>query len=82
MAKKNDTTTNIRVGIADSNHIVQVDSTLATEEIQSIVTSALSKREPLVLVDAKGLTTIIAAEKIAFVEFGAAEERKVGFGSL
>ena len=82
MSKKNETTTNVRVGIADSNHVVQVDSALAAEEIKNLVTSALTKHEPLVLVDSKGLTTVIAAEKIAFVEFGAAEERKVGFGAL
>ena len=82
MTKKNETTTNIRVGISDSNHVVQVDSSLSQSEIQSTVNAALTKKEALVLVDAKGLTTIIPAEKIAFVEYGQAQERKVGFGAL
>ena len=82
MTKKNETTTNIRVGISDSNHVVQVDSSLSQSEIQSAVNAALTKKEALVLVDAKGLTTIIPAEKIAFVEYGQAQERKVGFGAL
>lgn len=82
MAKKSETTTNIRVGVSDSNHLVQVDSPLESSEIQNLVTSALTKKEPLVLIDAKGLTTIVPADKIAFIEYGEAQERKVGFGAL
>ena len=82
MTKKSDTTTNVRVGISDSNHLVQVESTLSAAEIQAAVNNALAKKEALELVDSKGLTTIIPADKIAFVEYGEAQERKVGFGSL
>ena len=82
MTKKTDTTINIRVGISDSNHLVHVESTLSSAEIQAAVNNALAKKEALVLVDSKGLTTIIPADKISFVEYGEAQERKVGFGSL
>jgi hypothetical protein len=59
-----------------------VESSQSSDEIQQIVSKALSGEEPvLVLVDERGRKVVVPAEKLAFVEIGEESGRKVGFGA-
>jgi hypothetical protein len=73
--------TEIRIGIADSSQELQIESDLTAEKVIEAVTTALDSGKSLSLTDTRGRQTIIANNKISFVEVGQSAERKVGFAS-
>jgi 4-hydroxy-3-methylbut-2-en-1-yl diphosphate synthase IspG/GcpE len=83
--KKNDASVDakseIRIGVADSSAELNIESELAADKVQALVHEALKSDTPLVLTDTRGKQTIIAAKKIAFVEVGESQVRKVGFAA-
>ncbi|MEJ6573527.1 MAG: DUF3107 domain-containing protein [Actinomycetes bacterium] len=74
-------TTEVRIGISDSTQELHIECELAPEKVMEAVTAALDSGKSLVLTDIRGRQTIIANDKISFVEIGQSEERKVGFAS-
>ena len=54
---------------------------ITPEKVIEAVTAALDSGKALSLTDMRGRQTIIANNKISFVEVGQSEERKVGFAS-
>ena len=74
--------TEIRIGIADSSQELHISSELTQEKVVAAAKESMDKGEALLLTDVKGRQTLIPQSKIAFVEFGESEERKVGFASL
>ena len=54
----------------------------SAEEIAVLVTKSIEAATTLTLTDVKGRQTIISAAKIAFVEVGSADARKVGFTTV
>ena len=74
-------TTEVRIGIADSSQEIQIACDLAPEKVAEAVNTALESGKPLALTDTRGRQTIIANNKISFVEIGESAERKVGFAS-
>ncbi|CAB4729720.1 unannotated protein [freshwater metagenome] len=75
------TTTEVRVGIADSSQELHIECDLSPEKVIEAVTAALDSGKSLSLTDTRGRQTIIANNKISFVEVGESAERKVGFAS-
>ena len=81
--KKNDSqNTDVRIGISDSNADLRLETTLSPDAVLSLVQDALKNESPLVITDTKGHNTLVPAKKIAFVEFGSAPERRVGFTTI
>lgn len=80
--KKNDSTTDVRIGISDTNTELRIETNLSAAEVQALVQDALKSESPLVITDTKGQNTLVPSKKIAFVEFGSAPERRVGFTTL
>ena len=74
-------TTEVRIGIADSTQELNIECELTPEKVIEAVTTALDSGKPLSLTDTRGRQTIIANNKISFVEVGQSEERKVGFAT-
>ena len=74
--------TEIRIGISDSSQELHISSELTQDKAVAAVKDSMDKGEALLLVDVKGRQTLVPATKIAFVEVGESEERKVGFASL
>ncbi|MGV9825404.1 DUF3107 domain-containing protein [Gordonia sp. NPDC003429] len=75
-------TVEVKIGITDSPRELSIQSTLSSEKALAAVESALGGKEPLLtLVDDKGSRFLVPVTKIAYVEVGAAETRRVGFGS-
>lgn len=69
----------VKIGIADSGRELTVSVTDAPEEIEKRVSAALQGDAPLTLVDDKGRRIIVPTTKIAYVEIGPADGRRVGF---
>ncbi|MFT4042321.1 MAG: DUF3107 domain-containing protein [Gordonia sp. (in: high G+C Gram-positive bacteria)] len=75
-------TVEVKIGITDSPRELSVQSPLTSEKALAAVESALGGTESLLtLVDEKGSSFLIPVAKIAYVEVGAGETRRVGFGS-
>lgn len=75
-------TIEVKIGIADSPREVAIASPLDADEALAAVEAALSgKQEVLSLVDDRGARFLVPVTKIAYVEVGAPESRRVGFGS-
>ncbi|MEU4446544.1 DUF3107 domain-containing protein [Actinosynnema sp. NPDC050801] len=72
----------VRVGIADSPRELVVSSGLTPEEVEAQVADALKTGTgQLVLVDQKGARYLVPAARIAYVEIGPSDTRRVGFVS-
>ncbi|MFZ2241107.1 MAG: DUF3107 domain-containing protein [Gordonia amarae] len=72
----------VKIGIVDSPRELAVQSALSSDDAYAAVQSALAGDAALLeLTDDKGSRVLVPAAKIAYVEVGAAEVRKVGFGS-
>jgi hypothetical protein len=60
-----------------------VESELSSEDVTSAVTQALATPGGLLtLVDDKGRQVLVPGDKIAYIEIGEPESRRVGFGSM
>jgi len=71
----------VRIGIQMAPRELAVDTAASAEEIEQALTAALTDGKVFVLVDEKGGTILVPADKIAYVELGSPETRRIGFGS-
>ncbi|WP_168703526.1 DUF3107 domain-containing protein [Gordonia paraffinivorans] len=72
----------VKIGITESPRELIVATPLTSDEAYNEVEAALGgSKELLTLVDERGARYIVPVTKIAYVEVGAAESRRVGFGS-
>jgi hypothetical protein len=74
-------TTEVRIGISDTPQELHIECELSPEQVIAAVTAALDSGKSLSLTDTRGRQTIIANNKISFVEIGQSAERKVGFAT-
>ncbi|GAB88570.1 DUF3107 domain-containing protein [Gordonia rhizosphera] len=73
----------VKIGIAESARELSIQSSLTSDKAFAAVEAALSGSEQLLsLVDDKGARYLIPVAKIAYVEVGATENRRVGFGAV
>jgi hypothetical protein len=71
----------VKIGITDSPRELVFNSTQTPEQLEKLVTSTLAKgAELLSLIDDKGRRFLVQTARIAYVEIGAADSRRVGFG--
>ncbi|UMB68373.1 DUF3107 domain-containing protein [Mycobacterium paraterrae] len=71
----------VKIGITDSPRELVFTSAQTPSEVEELVANALSKdADVLGLTDEKGRRFLINSAKIAYVEIGAADSRRVGFG--
>jgi Protein of unknown function (DUF3107) len=71
----------VKIGVTDSPRELSFNSTQTPAEVEEAVSAALSG-EPgvLSLTDVKGRRYLVQSTRIAYVEIGAADVRRVGFG--
>lgn len=70
----------VKVGVADSPRELVVSSADSPEEVEAIVSAVLNGKESLLtLVDDKGRRFLVPAAKVAYVEIGPSDSRRVGF---
>lgn len=72
----------VKIGVSDSPRELVFNSSQTPEEIEELVTAALSGDGTAVLslFDDKGRRFLVQTSRIAYIEIGAADVRRVGFG--
>jgi Protein of unknown function (DUF3107) len=71
----------VKIGITDSPRELVFSSAQTPSEVEALVNTALGKdSDVLSLTDEKGRRFLVNAAKIAYVEIGVADSRRVGFG--
>ena len=82
MAKDEKTTTDLRIGIADTGVDLVYEIDHSIEKVILKVQEALDSGKTLSLTDTKGRQILVPHNKIAYVEAGNSADRKVGFTTL
>jgi hypothetical protein len=72
----------VKIGVRDVAGQVVVESEETPEQVAAAVTAAVKNGTILQLTDDKGRLVLVPGGLIGFVEIGAANERRVGFGAL
>lgn len=72
----------IKIGVQNVAREVVLESAQSAEEVAAIIDAALANGGLMRLKDDKGREVIVPAERIGYVEIGAPERGRVGFGSL
>lgn len=71
----------VKIGVSDSPRELVFNSAQTPSEVEKLVTDALSKESGVLgLTDDKGRRFLVQTSRIAYVEIGAADVRRVGFG--
>ena len=74
-------TVEVKIGITDSPRELLLSSTQTPGEVEELVNDALREGAGLLsLSDERGRRFLIQTSKIAYVEIGVADARRVGFG--
>lgn len=78
----------VKIGVTDSARELVFTSAQTPDEVEELVTTALGKASAgpegpgvLALADEKGRRFLVQTAKIAYVEIGVADSRRVGFGA-
>jgi len=73
----------VKVGVKGAPRELAIESSLTPDELAAAVRAALAAEGGvLVLADEKGKQVIVPADKLAYVEIGESNERRVGFGAM
>jgi hypothetical protein len=70
----------IKIGVADSPRELTVSTADSPDQIEALVTEALRNTQGLLtLIDDKGRRYMVPASRVAYVEIGPPDSRRVGF---
>ncbi len=72
----------VKIGVSDSPRELVFNSAQSPDEVEEMVRTALTGAgsELLSLTDDKGRRFLLHTSKITYIEIGAADARRVGFG--
>jgi Protein of unknown function (DUF3107) len=71
----------VKIGISESPRELVLNSSQTPEEVEELVRTALDEGSPVLeLIDERGRKILVQTSKIAYVEIGVADVRRVGFG--
>lgn len=71
----------VKIGVTDSPRELSFNSAQTPSEVEQLITDALATDSRVLgLTDEKGRRFLVQTAKIAYVEIGAADVRRVGFG--
>lgn len=73
----------VKIGIQSVPRELVVETESSAQEVEDALKSAVADDGGVfALADAKGGKVLVPADKIAYLEFGGAEPRRVGFSNL
>jgi hypothetical protein len=74
----------VKIGVQSVPREIVVETDTPAEEVERLLSAALAAGDHAVfaLAVAKGGRILVPADKIAYVEFGVGEARRVGFGNI
>lgn len=78
---KSSARTEVKIGISDSTHEINIECVSTQSEVISKVNEAIKSSTVLSLSDSKGREFLVPSNKISFVEVGESTDRKVGFAN-
>lgn len=71
----------IKIGVQNVARELTVESSLSADEVQQQLARALGRSDGLFTLDSdQGGSILVPVEKLAYIEFGEGEPRRVGFG--
>ena len=72
----------VKVGVADTARELTITSSQTPEEVEALVADALKNSGgTLALIDDKGRRYLVPSARVAYVEIGSADSRRVGFAT-
>jgi hypothetical protein len=71
----------VKIGIQSVPRELVVETKSSLEEVQSALAAAVADGGVFTLGDDKGGRVLIPADKIAYLEIGGTEARRIGFGN-
>jgi hypothetical protein len=78
---KSSSKTEVKIGISDSTHEINIECINTQSEVISKVNEAIKSSSVLSLSDTKGRELLVPASKISYVEVGESIDRRVGFAN-
>jgi uncharacterized protein DUF3107 len=73
----------VKIGVQHAPRELLVEVNLTADDIERTVNNALQDDDGLLsLTDERGRRVIVPAERLAYVEIGEPEARRVGFGAM
>ena len=72
----------VKIGVQNVAREIVVESEQSPQEIEALVTEALTKGGLLNLVDDQGRRVIVPVAGIGYVDLGATKKGAVGFGTI
>ena len=72
----------VKIGIQSVPRELVLETNSDEDEVAAALEDAVAKGSVFTLLDNKGGRVLIPADKIAYVEFGGNEQRRVGFGNV
>ncbi|MDN3934779.1 MULTISPECIES: DUF3107 domain-containing protein [unclassified Arthrobacter] len=72
----------VKIGIQNIGREIALESGQDADAVAALVSEAIAKGTELRLTDEKGRQVIVPAGVLGYVEIGAEEVRRVGFGAL
>lgn len=71
----------VKIGVQNVNREIILESSQSAKDVAALVAKALAGAT-LELTDEKGRVIVVPSTALAYVEIGAEETRRVGFGAL
>lgn len=72
----------VKIGVRNAGRELFLETSQSTDEVAAAVAAAVKAGGVLELTDDKGRRVIVPTEALAYVETGATEVRKIGFGTV
>ena len=73
----------VKIGVQHAARELVLDSPQSTDEITKAVSASLAGESRILsLTDESGRRVVVPADKLAYVEIGEPETRRVGFGAM
>jgi hypothetical protein len=72
----------VKIGIQSAPRELVVETNETADKIEQALTAAVEQGGVFTLADDKGGRVLVPADKIAYVEFGGTEPRRVGFTNI
>jgi uncharacterized protein DUF3107 len=71
----------VKIGIQSVPRELVIETKSSAGEVERALRTAIEDGSVLVVVDEKGGSTLVPADKIAYLEIGEGSPRRVGFGN-
>ncbi len=75
-------TVEVKIGVRNVAREITLESAQTAEEVAGLVDEAIKNGSTLKLVDEKGRVVVVPTGVLGYVEIGAPEGRRVGFGAI